>query len=434
MIQRNALAVAGQPLIQLRQVSKRFLMHRERQRSFQETFIRLVQRKRGREGHFWALNDVSFEVHAGDCYGIIGPNGSGKSTLLKLITGILEPTSGDIITSGRIASLLELGAGFHPDLTGRENIFLNGSVYGLGHRQMLERLDQIIEFTELGDFIDVPIKHYSSGMYVRLGFSVAIHIDPDLLLVDEVLAVGDAAFQHKCLDRIQKFRAGGGTLVFVSHDLGAIQSLCNQAIWLDGGRVRATGQPTDVAMAYLNEVAHREENQAAAEPAPMLEEGQNRWGTGKIRITNVELCDGAGTPRRIFVNGGAFEVRLHYRAEGRVVDPVFGLAIHHQNGTHICGPNTDFGELRMPFVEGEGEVIYRVPKLALLEGAYSVTVAATNRTDSEMYDYHDRAYPFRVAVGASRERYGLLTLNGEWENATASDAPAGLPSEYGRTL
>ena len=179
----------------------------------------------------------------------------GKSTLLKLITGILEPTSGDIITQGRIASLLELGAGFHPDLTGRENIFLNGSVYGLNRRQMRQRFDEIIDFAELGDFIDVPIKHYSSGMYVRLGFAVAIHTDPDLLLVDEVLAVGDATFQHKCLDSIQQVSRQGGTLLFVSHDLGTIQSLCNQAIWLDGGHVRAAGRPTDVAMAYLNDVA-----------------------------------------------------------------------------------------------------------------------------------------------------------------------------------
>ena len=368
---------------------------------------------------------MSLEVQAGDCFGIIGPNGSGKSTLLKLITGILEPTSGDVITNGRIASLLELGAGFHPDLTGRENIFLNGSVYGLSRRQMLRQLDEIITFSELGDFIDVPVKHYSSGMYLRLGFAVAIHVDPDVLLVDEVLAVGDAAFQHKCLDRVQKFRARGGTLVLVSHDLGTIQSLCDQAIWLDGGQVCAAGQPTDVAMAYLNEVAQREEDKATAEPAPMPIEGQNRWGTGKIRITNVELCDGTGAARRIFVNGGTLEVRLHYRAKGRVPNPVFGLAIYHQNGAHICGPNTDFSGLRIPFVEGSGEVIYRIPKLALLDGAYLITVAVVDRSDSETYDYHDRAYPFRVSTGTSPERYGLVTLNGEWRMVTDQSSPGG---------
>ncbi len=414
MIQRSPILEAGQPLIQLQNVSKSFAMHREYQRSFQETFIRFMLRRRIREPQFQALTDVSFEVNEGDCFGIVGPNGSGKSTLLKLITGILDPTSGDVITRGRIASLLELGAGFHPDLTGRENIFLNGSVYGLSHRQMQQRLDQIIDFTELGDFIDVPIKHYSSGMYVRLGFAVAIHTDPTLLLVDEVLAVGDASFQHKCLDSIQQFRSQGGTLVLVTHDLGTVQSLCNQAIWLDGGKVRAAGQPTDVAMAYLNEVSQREENQAAATPAPTLQDGLNRWGNGRIRITRVELCDDAGQPRRIFMNGGPLAVRLHYRAEGRIDDPVFGLAIHHQAGAHIAGPNTDFGGLRIPSVEGEGVVTYRIPELTLLEGAYLVSAAVVDRVSSEVYDYHDRIYPFRVSTGASRERYGMVTLKGEW--------------------
>jgi lipopolysaccharide transport system ATP-binding protein len=418
MIRRNKIAAADQPLIQLRQVSKRFAMHHEQQRSFQETFIRFFQRKRDRGRQFWALNDVTLEVRAGDCFGIVGSNGSGKSTLLSLITGIVEPTSGDIITNGRIASLLELGAGFHPELTGRENIFLNGSVYGLSRRQMLKKLDEIIDFTELGDFIDVPIKHYSSGMYVRLGFAVAVHTEPDVLLVDEVLAVGDASFQHKCLDRIQKFRTRGGTLVLVSHDMGTIQSLCNQTVWLDGGQVRAAGQPADVVMAYLNEVAQREENQATVEPAPKPSKGQNRWGTGKISITRVELCDGTGAPRYIFVTGGVMEVRLHYRVEGRVEEPVFGIAIHHQNGAHLCGPNTDFGGLRIASLQGEGQVVFRIPALPLLEGAYDISASVVDRGDSETYDYHDRAYPFRVSPGASRERYGMVTLSGEWQITT----------------
>ena len=422
MFQRNPILQPGQPLIQLREVSKLFTMRREQQRSFQDTFIRLVTGQRNTARQFLALQDVSFEVNSGDCFGVIGPNGGGKSTLLKLITGILEPTSGDIITNGRIASLLELGAGFHPELTGRENIFLNGSVYGLNRRQMMERVEEIIDFTELGDFIDVPIKHYSSGMYVRLGFAVAIYTDPDLLLVDEVLAVGDAAFQHKCLDRISQFRAEGGTLVFVSHDLGTVQSLCNNAIWLDGGQVRAAGQPTDVAMAYLNEVAHREEAKAAIKAVREQDKAHRRWGSGKVRIDGVELCDGTGTPRHIFVTGGVMEVRLRYRVEGRVEDPVFGIAIHHQNGAHLCGPNTDFGGLRIPSLEGEGQVVYRIPALPLLEGAYAISAAVVDRADSEIYDYHDRAYPFRVSVGTSRERYGLMTLNGDWQIVPASSA------------
>ncbi len=215
------------PLIQLRAVSKRFAFRQAAHRSFQETFIRLFQKRTETVREFWSLQDISFTVNQGDCFGVIGRNGSGKSTLLKLISGILEPTSGEVITQGRIASLLELGAGFHPELTGRENIFLNGSVYGLSHKQIKERLEQIIDFAELGDFIDAPIKHYSSGMYVRLGFAVAINVDPDVLLVDEVLAVGDAAFQAKCLDSIREFRSRGGTLLLVTHELGTVQRLCN---------------------------------------------------------------------------------------------------------------------------------------------------------------------------------------------------------------
>jgi lipopolysaccharide transport system ATP-binding protein len=421
MIQRNRVAVADQPLLQMRQVSKRFVMHHEKQRSFQESFIRFVQRKRDRGRQFWALNDVSLEVHAGDCFGIVGSNGSGKSTLLKLITGIVQPTNGNVITNGRIASLLELGAGFHPELTGRENIFLNGSVFGLSRRQMLKRLDEIIDFTELGDFIDTPIKHYSSGMYVRLGFAVAIHIDPDLLLVDEVLAVGDAAFQHKCLDRIGKFRGQGGTLMFVSHDLETVQTLCNKAIWLEDGQVRAAGGPTDVAMAYLNGVADREES--TAEGAQALVEARPHWGTGKVRILEVKLCDDTGTPRYIFATGGAMEVRLRYRVEGRVEEPVFGIAIHHQNGAHLCGPNTDLGGLRIPALMGEGHLVYRIPALPLLEGAYVISAAVVARGDTETYDYHDRAYPFRVLNSASRERYGVVMLGGEWQITPDSAIP-----------
>lgn len=415
MFQHFETSSPGQPLIRLRSVSKRFAMHHEQQRSFQESFIHLLKLKRTPERYFWALRDVSFEVEPGDCFGIIGPNGSGKSTLLKLISGILEPTDGDVITNGRITSLLELGAGFHPELTGRENIFLNGAVYGLDRHQMMDRIDAIIDFAELGDFIDVPVKHYSSGMYVRLGFAVAIHTDPKVLLVDEVLAVGDAEFQHKCMDSISAFRADGGTLLFVSHDLGAVQSLCNKALWLDGGQVRAIGKPVDVVMAYLNQVAQREENKASPEQMKSLRDGRNRWGTGKVRIVDVQLCDGAGVPRYVFVTGSTMEVRLHYCVDGNVREPIFGIAIHHQNGTHICGPNTEFSGLRIPLLEGEGMVIYRIPALPLLEGAYAVSAAVVSHDDSEIYDYHDRAYPFRVSIGVPRERYGVVTLGGEWQ-------------------
>ncbi len=415
----RATHTQAQPLIHLSHVSKRFTLRREVNRSFQQTFIRLLQRKEDTRQRFWALRDVSFDVMPGDCFGIIGPNGSGKSTLLKLVTGILEPTTGDIAITGRVASLLELGAGFHPELTGRENIFLNGSVYGLSRRQMRDRIEKIIEYAELGDFIDVPIKHYSSGMYVRLGFAVAIHSDPDILLVDEVLAVGDVAFQHKCLDSIQEFRANGGTLVFVSHDLSSIQSLCNNAIWLEHGEVRAAGTPLDVSMSYVNHVA--DEAQAKAGVAPLTAPGEgHRWGSGRIEVTRVTLCDAVGRERKVFVSGEPMEIRLDYVIRPGVQDPVFGLAIHHQNGVHVCGPNTQFDGLHIPAIPGQGHVSYRVPDLPLLEGAYQLSVAAVDGGDSEVYDYHDRVYAFRVSPGRERERYGVVTLRGTWDQADAS--------------
>ena len=256
---RSHTVQPGEPLIELRHVARRFIKRLERGRTLQELFIRLF----GKRGHthsdeFWPLRDVSLTVGEGDCIGVIGPNGSGKSTLLKLITGILPPTSGDLVVRGRVSSLLELGAGFNGDLTGRENIYLNGSIYGLDRAAMDARLDDIIAYAGLGDFIDTPVKHYSSGMFVRLGFAVAIHTDPDLLLVDEVLAVGDAVFQHRCMDSIYSLRRQGKTLLLVSHDLQTIQSLCNRAIWIEDGLIAAEGAPGDVIMAYLHQMAELE--------------------------------------------------------------------------------------------------------------------------------------------------------------------------------
>ena len=415
MYRHNRIYQSERPLIELRTVSKRFATHHGQQRSLQERFIRLFtgQKDAPQERYFWPLRDISLTVQAGDSIGIIGPNGSGKSTLLKMVTGIIEPTGGEIYVNGPLSSLLELGAGFHPDLSGRENIYLNASIYGMSTRQIDERLESIVDFAELHQFIDTPVKHYSSGMYVRLGFAVAIHTDPKLLLVDEVLAVGDAHFQAKCMDAIQHFRDGGGTLLLVSHDLGSIATICNRALWFEQGEIRADGTPTDVIMQYKNFQAERE-NQGSAQ-ATTLPDGGKRWGSGAVRITNVELRDAEGNPRTTFFTDGALEVHIEYEAPERIDDIVFGLAIHHQSGAHLTGPNTKIGNLEIPLVYGKGSLIYRVPTLPLLEGTYLLSLAALNHSGSTMYDYHDRAYLFRVYPGESREEYGYITLNGEWQ-------------------
>lgn len=431
-VRRSEKAAPGEPLIQLENVSKRFAMQRERQRSFQEIFIRFVRRQKQLEDIFWPLKHLSLTINRGDCVGVIGPNGSGKSTLLKLITGILTPDEGEMMVNGRISSLLELGAGFHPDLTGRENIYLNGSIYGLSRAEMNKRLGSIIEYAELGDFIDTPIKHYSSGMYVRLGFAVAIHTNPDLLLVDEVLAVGDATFQRKCLKSIQQFRDNGGTLFLVSHDLGTIQSICKRAIWLEHGQMQADGHPTEVVMEYISHLAQQEEAKAKKDVAsqePGGEEGATtmkarRWGTGKLRITQVDFCGEDGQPRTNFYNGDQLTIRLHYETAAPIKEPIFGLAIYHQNGTHICGPNTKFGELTLPSVQGAGVLCYQIPALTLLEGNYALSAAVVNTTDTETYDYHDRLYNFQVHRGKSKEQYGLVTLNGTWQKVEVEQTEA----------
>jgi ABC-type polysaccharide/polyol phosphate transport system ATPase subunit len=419
---RSSSIAPGEPVLQLRNVARRFVKRRERNRSFQDKFIRLLSRRNVHEEDFWPLRDVSFRLDRGESLGVIGPNGSGKSTLLKVITGILTPTQGEMVTNGRICSLLELGAGFQPDLTGRENIFLNGSIYGLSRADMNERIDSIVDFAELGDFIDTPVRHYSSGMYVRLGFAVAIHTDPDLLLVDEVLAVGDQSFQHKCMNAIQDFRDAGGTLLLVSHDLSAIQAICQRAIWLEHGLVQSTGQPTDVVMAYLRDQARREEQvqrerqaeeRAANGGADLSINEAGRWGSGKVRITHVELCDGGGRESNAFSSGEPLSIRLHYTAAERVEEPIFGLAVYHENGAHVSGPNTQFGGLSIPVVEGSGVVTYQIPCLSLLAGRFRLAVAVVDSDDGETFDYHDRLYDFQVYPNSS-ERYGLVTLGGSW--------------------
>lgn len=398
--------------IRFENVSKKFILHHERARSFQELALGLFRRNNRSREEFWALREVSFTVVPGETVGIIGPNGAGKSTVLKLISRILEPTSGRIEVRGRVGGLLELGAGFHPDLTGRENIYLNGSILGLSRAEIRRKLDDIIGFAELERFIDVPVKHYSSGMYVRLGFSVAVHTDPEILLVDEVLAVGDAAFQRKCLERIDALRREGVTILFVSHSTDAVRTLCSRALWLHEGRLVADGAAEAVVARYLDHTWAAEDGHAGAGVLPGQGD-EHRWGSGRVRIVGVRLLDGNGQEKRNFRTGEPLVVEMRYRASERVERPVFGLAIHRSDGVHITGPNTQFAGLNIPYIEGEGMITYTIPSLPLLEGLYLLSVSSHNWEDTEMFDYHDRIYAFRV-LPSEGERYGVVTLQGKW--------------------
>jgi ABC-type polysaccharide/polyol phosphate transport system ATPase subunit len=403
--------------VQFDHVSKRFTLHHERPRSFQELFLSALRRQRIRsKERYLALNDVSFEIERGEMVGLIGPNGAGKSTILKLISRIIEPTCGQVQANGRIGALLELGAGFHPDLTGRENIYLNGSIQGLSRKEIQNQLDNIVGFAELERFIDVPLKHYSSGMTVRLGFSVAAHTHPEILLIDEVLAVGDAAFHQKCLDKIAEFRRGDCTILFVSHHLEAVQELCNRAVWLEQGQVQKIGEAEPVVASYLADVGRRRE---ARSHLRNTREPDTSGDQKEIRICKVSMVDPEGKPRWTFRSGEPLSMQITYECRGRVEVPIFSILIHREDGIYVTAANTldvGTGGSQLPPIDGPGCVELSIESLQLARGAYLLSVGAYGFPDPPFWshpaDFHDRAYHFYVE--SDRHTHGLLALNTHW--------------------
>jgi lipopolysaccharide transport system ATP-binding protein len=403
-------------LVTFSNVSKQFSLGRERAGSFQELWLSVVRPKQQRLARiFAALDGVSFSIGAGETVGFIGANGAGKSSILKLIARILEPTSGSVTVNGRVSALLELGSGFHPDLTGRENIFLNGSIMGLSRRHIERHVDAIISFAGLERFIDVPVKYYSSGMYVRLGFSVAIHTDPEILLVDEVLAVGDQDFQHKCLRQIQELRRSGVTIILVSHSLDQIETQCDRAIWIQDGHIVADGQSVAVVDQYRSLTNRRlyaqDVEELSAEP-----EDSNRWGTREAELTRVELLDAGHSVATEFRSGDSLCLRLHYSAPERVDNPTFGLAFYRSDGLHINGPNSVREGVDIPFIEGEGHVDYVVDALPLNQGEYEVTAAIYNRNSTVALDHHHRQYRFRVVSASYWREEGVVHMPAQWRH------------------
>ncbi|MCL4487658.1 MAG: ABC transporter ATP-binding protein [Chloroflexi bacterium] len=377
-----------------------------------EHTIRFLQR-RVQYHDFLALEGVDLEIKRGEIVGIIGRNGAGKSTLLKVIARVLRPSSGHVWIRGRVAPLLEFGAGFHPELTGRENVFLNGTILGFSRAEMEAKFPRIVDFAELADFIDAPLRTYSSGMVARLGFAVATDVDPDVLLVDEVLSVGDSRFQKKSAERIESFRAAGATILLVSHSLETVKSLCTRAIWLSRGRVMGTGSPMAVVQQYM-------ENERSADSGW-------RFGTRRVEVEQVRLMNAKGEPQSVFKTGDTLVLEFDYCAHEAISSPVFGMALHRDDGIHVSGPNTSFAGVVLPTVQGHGTVTFTVPYLPLLEGAYRVSISAHNQGDTEFYDYHDRAYYFEVRnqEGGVQERFGLITLRGEWKHTSGSRGGVG---------
>lgn len=434
-------------MIEFAGVSKKFVIDEERARSFQEKLVGTFGRSRNGAGQpevFWALRDVSFEIKAGEAVGIIGTNGSGKSTVLKLISRIIYPNAGAVTVGGRVAALLELGAGFHPDLTGRENIDLNGSILGLRRHEIRSRIDEIVAFSELERFIDVPVRNYSSGMMMRLGFAVATAFQPEILLIDEVLAVGDQAFQDRCIRRIREIRDEGATLVLVSHDLGSVQRLCQRTIWIDDGRVCADGPTDRVSARYLSSIWEQEaerdgmartpvggsatSDDELGEPVEGANRQTSRWGSGEVRIERAEMLGGEGRPTSVFHSGEKFVVRISYYAPQPVASPAFGISIYDELANRLNGPNTVWSKVAPASIHGRGTIEYIVDELPLLNGRYDLTVAIYDKLVSHPYDHWHRMATFTVVPGALEQQDGVVYIPCRWEHCAGESSGRGKPA------
>ena len=410
---------AAEDAIRVEQVRKLFrrTMPGDRLRTLKSALVgRSLTRNLKPEEAITALEEVTFKVARGEAFGVIGGNGSGKSTLLKLVAGMLKPSAGRITVAGRVAALIELGAGFHPEISGRENVFINGAVLGLSRKQIERRYGDIVEFSGLGDFMEEPVKNYSSGMYVRLGFAVAVHTDPEVLLVDEVLAVGDEAFAHRCLRRIEEFLAAGGTLLLVSHSLDLVEGVCDRVLWLEGGRQRLVGEPRRVIDAYRQEVAEQEGEQHLAAKRERERAGgevseELRWGSREAEIVSVRLL--AGSEERYHVDSAedvVFEIRA--RADRPLDDFVFGVAIATPRGFEVWGTNTDLDGYVPGRLEGEVTMRLACPALRLGPGEYVVDVAVHSKAGAP-YDYQRRALAFTVT--AAKGGVGVYFPEHRWE-------------------
>jgi lipopolysaccharide transport system ATP-binding protein len=399
--------------VEVQSVSKRF----RRQTIVPHTTLKTTvlewvrgRRMRTEEGKFTVLRDISFTLRQGQALGVAGRNGSGKSTLLKLLAGIYRPDAGVIRCRGRIGAILELGAGFHPEFSGRENVLINGIVLGLSKREIRTRLDEIVRFAELEDVIDDPVKTYSSGMFVRLGFAVAVHADPDILLLDEVLAVGDESFKQKCFDKMAEFRRRNKTVILVSHNLEAIEEWSDEAIWLDDGAIRERGAPRHVIARY-RQAMHEHDTGALTE----------RWGTGEVDIVSLRMLDGEGQRRDVFWSGQLVRIALDYRVHVPVSDPVFGITLMRPDGV-VCYVTTTEGDgITVPRLHGTGTVQLTLETMDLAAGTYHAEAVIQAR-DGYRRDCGRRRCAFSVKSDTADE--GIVRIPHRWDVRTAPGQPA----------
>jgi ABC-type polysaccharide/polyol phosphate transport system ATPase subunit len=391
-------------------VTRRFLVYPQPQVTLKEAVLR---RRQLRRTEIWAVRDVTFTIEPGESVGVIGRNGSGKTTLLRLIAGIFRPSSGRLEVGGDVASLLELGAGFHPDFTGRENVYMNGAIHGLKRRYVESQMDEIVAFAELERFIDVPVRTYSAGMYMRLGFSVAAHLDPDLLLLDEVFAVGDEAFQRKCMNKVLDLKARGRTLLFVSHSAPAVERLCERAILLGGGEVLADGPARDSIAEY--------QRLLASEERPIERgAGLREWGTGEARITELQLEDAEGNERRQFLSGQALVVRLGIRVDEKIEPPRVTVEFRDANGSLLGVNETEADTLGWDGEPGVTELVFTCPRLPLADGRFQVSVALSRLESTLQFHRLDPAIEF--SVFPDEDQQGWFRFEGDWALASSPSA------------
>jgi ABC-2 type transport system ATP-binding protein len=388
-------------------VGKRFRLFHEQYNSLKE---RLIHVGKIPYEDVWALKNIDLEISQGETIGLLGPNGSGKSTLLKCIAGILQPTTGEVRTVGRLAALLELGAGFHPDLSGRENVFLNASLLGLNRRYVEQKFDEIVDFAELKHAIDQQVKYYSSGMYVRLGFAVAVNMDPEILLVDEVLAVGDELFQRKCLDRVRQFQHEGRTIIFVTHGADLVRQICDRAAVLDQGEMVALGSPGEAVRAYREHLLRRESysdvdlgsESSAMEMAPSVGQAVNSEQSHeakrnlKVRIRGVSFEYPGSDTTPYLVSGQPLTIRIAYEALETIDDLVCGLAIYDDKGWVLFGWNTTILDIDFGSIMGEGEIAFSIAEVPLLDGTYPVTIGMHSHDEATVYDWSEQRHSFEV--------------------------------------
>ena len=409
------LKVSVSLAIKFTSVSKKYKLDRHKSRSVQDFLSRGFRRTKTDRHEFWVLKDISFLIERGESVALVGANGAGKSTILKLISCVIVPTRGSIEVNGRVSSLLELGTGFHPDLTGRENIYLNGSLLGLSRREIDRKYADIVDFSELADFIDLPVKHYSSGMYLRLGFAIAIYTEPDILLIDEAIAVGDQYFQQRCLERIGSLKRRGITFLFVSHNSGPILNLCERAIWLKDGQIEADDQANIVLDSYqkvVNERYYKKqilEQQASSQP-------DNRWGSLEAEITRVELLNAKDETPDYFHTGETMRLRIHYTAHRRIEMPAFGLAFYQQDGLQLNGPNSVRDGYQISAIDGPGYVDYLIDSLPFTAGRYELTVAIYDHYSTSAFDHHHRMYTLKVRSPAAWQEAGIVHIDAQWRH------------------